>query len=221
MKDFNNGSLAIQQNATEKCDAWTIEEMITMDNISFWLEGVVISGLSIVGIFLNLLGIRILIMKESAQNLFNYLLITLFIADSVYLVLANMESLLNVLIASDYLYFLLFPNFIYPGRWMAMTMSIFMTVAIAHERYVAVRYPIKHRTQEKSAKFRWRRLGKYVITSVVLAILSNLPHAFESKFRWKDMRNYTDDSQERQAQKFKYLDTYYMTADPESSYVHR
>ena len=84
-----------------------------MDNLSFWLEGVVIFGLSIVGTILNLLGIRILIMRESAQNLFNYLLITLFIADTVYLLLANMESLLNVLIASDYLYFMLFPNFFF------------------------------------------------------------------------------------------------------------
>ena len=220
MNDFNNASTAIQQNFTKKCEAWTLEQLKSMDDLSFWLKGVTIFGLSIIGIILNLLAIRVLIMKESAQNLFNNLLITLFIADSVYLVLANMESFLNVLIASDYLYFMLFPNFIYPGRWMAMTMSIFITVAIAHERYVAVLNPIKHRIQEKSSKFRWRRLGKYVITSVVLAVLLNLPHAFESRFRWKDMRNYTKEK-EKDTTRFKYIDTYYMTKDAESSYVHR
>ena len=39
---------------------------------------------------------------------------------------------------------LLFPYFLYPGQTIMMTASIFMTVAIAMERYVAVHYPLDY-----------------------------------------------------------------------------
>ena len=194
--------------------------MQQMDNVSFWMDGVVIFSFSTIGSILNLLAIRILIMKESSQNLFNHLLITLFCADTAFLTLNIIQSVLNVLVLSDYLYFMLFPTFLYPFCWITMTMSIFMTVAIAHERYVAVHHPIKHRLQEKSAKFRRRRLGKDVITSLILSILLNIPHAFEAKFGWRDMRNYTINSQQENSRNFKYLDTYYMTKNP-MTYIQR
>jgi hypothetical protein len=39
---------------------------------------------------------------------------------------------------------LLFPYFLYPGQTIMMTASIFMTVGIAMERYVAVHYPLDY-----------------------------------------------------------------------------
>ena len=220
MNDSNHSSGDFQSNITENCVAWNVEEMQLMDSFSFWLSGVAIFCFSVIGSILNLLAIRILIMKESMQNLFNHLLITLFCADTAFLSLNIIQSVLNKLVLSDYLYFILFPTFLYPFTWITMTMSILMTVAIAHERYVAVRYPIKHRLQEKSAKFRRRRLGKYVIINLILSILLNIPHAFEARFSWRDMRNYTISSNEVKSQNFKYLDTYYMTKNP-MTYVQR
>ena len=39
---------------------------------------------------------------------------------------------------------LLFPHLLYPGQMIVMTASVFMTVAIAMERYVAVHYPLDY-----------------------------------------------------------------------------
>jgi hypothetical protein len=39
---------------------------------------------------------------------------------------------------------MLFPLFLYPGQAIMMSASIFMTVAIAMERYVAVHYPVDY-----------------------------------------------------------------------------
>jgi len=221
MIEFSNHSTDIQQNITKECKAWTLEELQLMDNTGFWLKGVALFSLSTIGVILNLLAIWILTMKESSQNLFNYLLITLFLADTAFLFICITESALNVLILSDYLYFVLFPKFLYPGHWMAMTMSICMTIAIAHERFVAVRYPIKHRLQEKSAKFRRCRFLKYFTSSAILSVMLNIPHAFESEFGWRDMRNYTIiNSPVYESRKFKYLDTYFMTKNP-TSYIQR
>ena len=38
----------------------------------------------------------------------------------------------------------LFPYLLYPGQMIMMTASIFMTVAIAMERYAAVHYPLNY-----------------------------------------------------------------------------
>lgn len=76
------------------------------------------------------------------RNSFNLLLIALICFDSWYLFGSLLGSLKRGLDLKLQLQTLLFPHLIYPSMFISMSASIFMTVAIALERYIAVHYPI-------------------------------------------------------------------------------
>ena len=79
-------------------------------------------------------------------------------------------------VSSDWLYNQLFPFFLYPTKEVTLTASIFLTVAISHERYIAIQKPIIHRQLMKSSKSRWLLLMKYIIPIIIASILINVPH---------------------------------------------
>ena len=146
---------------------WTFEDMQQLNTLTFWVQAVLVVCLSVVGLILNILAIVTLSTRKSMQNMFNYLLVSLLCADSAFLLLNITKSTLDHLILSDYLYFKLFPYLIYPMHWVTMTSSILLTVAISHERYIAIRQPIIHRQQMRSAKSRRLRLIKYILPTIL------------------------------------------------------
>ena len=78
------------------------------------------------------------------RNAFNLLLIALAFFDSCYLFGSILEALRKHFDLTTKLHLLLFPYLLYPGQMIVMTASVFMTVAIAMERYVAVHYPLDY-----------------------------------------------------------------------------
>ena len=74
---------------------------------------------------------------------------------------------------------ILFPYFLYPVNQVAISGSIFMTVAIAWERYVAVHYPIDYNQAMNDVNSIRKRLLKYVGPCFVLALVFNVPKFFE------------------------------------------
>ena len=77
------------------------------------------------------------------RNSFNFLLIALIVMDSCFLLGSIFESLRKNYLAT-HLHIILFPHLLYPLLSIAVTASIYMTVAIATERYIAVHYPIDY-----------------------------------------------------------------------------
>ena len=88
------------------------------------------------------------------RNSFNFLLIALICMDSGFL-LASVFEVFRKLSQSDIgswykdsavynIHLWLFPYFLYPLLSIMVTGSIFMTVAIAFERFFAVHYPIDY-----------------------------------------------------------------------------
>ena len=77
------------------------------------------------------------------RNSFNFLLIALICMDSCFLFGAILDGFRKINMASE-LHVLMFPHFLYPLLQIAVTASIYMTVAIATERYIAVHYPIDY-----------------------------------------------------------------------------
>ena len=79
------------------------------------------------------------------RNSFNFLLISLLCFDSWYLFGAILDSIrkkyFGEVLLTD-VHTILFPYLLYPAMSIFMSASIFMTVAIALERYIAVHYPI-------------------------------------------------------------------------------
>ena len=72
-------------------------------------------------------------------------MISLFFADSCFLVGASLESVrIGFNVATD-LHIHLFPYLIYPGAQFSQTLSTWLTVSIAIERFRAVKNPITYR----------------------------------------------------------------------------
>ena len=121
----------------------TASESQLVDSVSFWAEGVTQTGLGALGIVGNVISCVILTRREM-RNAFNLLLVTLATFDSCYLFGAILESVRKSFDAAPTAQILLFPRFLYPMHQTSMTGSIFMTVAIAFERYTAVFSPINY-----------------------------------------------------------------------------
>ena len=166
------------------CHTVTDPDWDLIHKCRFWVGGIAACCIGIPGLILNLLAICILATGVSKTNNFNRLTTSLFVFDTLFLVL----SLGNVVNKSFGLvtrtYTILLPKFLFPVRYCSMSASIFMTVGIAHERYIAIKYPIHHHQAMESAKFRRIHLMKYILSTVVCAIVFNIPKFFELELAW-------------------------------------
>lgn len=125
------------------CPRFDKEDMVFLINFSFWVEGVLQTGLATLGILGNFVSIFVLT-RKSMRNAFNLLLVTLAAFDTWYLFGAILESFRKTFDLASSWHILLFPYFLYPLHQASMSGSVFMTVAIALERYAAVHYPVNY-----------------------------------------------------------------------------
>ena len=176
--------LNITLNISE-CPQWTEDDLYIYDRFTFWFGIVGGLGVSIIGTGLNIIAIFVLISMKTRQNIFNHLLICLLCADSVFLLCGICFVVFDHLITSDRLYVQLVPV-MSPVYWITLTLSTFLTVAISHERYIAIQYPIVHRQKMKSAKTRRINLLKYIIFIMFVAIVFHVPKFFELEVIWKN-----------------------------------
>lgn len=128
---------------TLDCPSFTQADSFFLVKFSFWVEGVAQTSIATLGIFGNLISCLILTRKHM-RNSFNLLLVTLAAYDTWYLFGAILESFRKSFNLASDLHILMFPYFLYPLHQTSMTGSIFMTVAIAFERYSAVHFPINY-----------------------------------------------------------------------------
>ena len=68
---------------------------------------------------------------------------------------------------------------IYPTIHIALSASTFMTIAISHERYLAVKYPIKYTEDMRTPMVLTRRLRNYTIIVFLTSVIYNLTYFFE------------------------------------------
>lgn len=163
-----------------KCPQYTKEDDALYAKITFWVDGVAVCVVAIIGLIANFLSALILA-KEDMRNSFNFLLIALFCMDSIYLFASILESFRKGFSMTHFVYVILFPYLFYPLLSIAVTGSVFMTVAIAFERYIAVHYPIDYSQAINSPEACRRRLLKYVGPVVIVSILINIPKFLESE----------------------------------------
>ena len=107
------------------------------------------------------------------HNIFNWLVITLSCCDTSVL-LSMFIMVLSTRLSSNLLTLLL-PHFTYPVVHIASTASTIMTVALAHERYLAVQSPIVYSQMLRRASAQRRRLAMHVLPVLLFAILFNMP----------------------------------------------
>ena len=161
----------------------TFAEEAVFENFRWWLVGVFQIGINTIGLIGNSISLRVLLSKGQ-KNLFNMTLTMLTIFDSFFNVTDILECIRNVfhdrsscseisLIQTIHIY--LWPQLLYPLRNIAMTSSIYMTIVLATERYLAVSSPIASYIAKDKRK--WKTMVTYT-GGMIMAITGCLAPLF-------------------------------------------
>ena len=163
-------------------------------NINFWINGVCTVAIVIGGVILNCVSIYIIWKKYENANIFYQMLISLLCFDILVLVTWMNLSLYMAFKINNIVIMHMFPYFSIPSTQIAITASTFMTVAIAHERYLAVRDPLKYSQHMKTPKLQGQRLRLYLFIVIIISIAFNIPHFIELEVRNIDEAILSDNS---------------------------
>ena len=120
---------------------------------------------------------NIFLISRDLHNIFNWLVMTLSCCDTSVLLsmfLLVLSTSPHLSLDSNFLTKLL-PHFTYPVVHIATTASTIMTVALAHERYLAVQAPIVYSQMLKRSSAQRRRLAMHVLPVLLFAICFNMP----------------------------------------------
>ena len=158
------------------CDNVCIQDWRVL--LGYYIAGITNIVVATIGLFVNFLGIYIL-QRGNEKHLFKKLLISLLAFDSCVLVTTIMSALYErLMIRSDILVYL-FPYFSYPFFYIFVCCSTFMTIAISHERYQALKDPIIYRNTNESHSYQNRKLLKYLILAITVSCAYNIVRFFE------------------------------------------
>ena len=128
----------------------------------------------------NIAAIFLLTRPQIRCCFFNQLLILLATFDLLYIMTMMIESL-GTLGYETNLYIELFPVFLFPVNHISMTGSIFTTVGVTVERFLAVHKPHYYNQIIKNVSTHRLRLLKYSLTISVLAVVFNIPKFLEGQ----------------------------------------
>ena len=158
------------------CPTFTNETKYINEQLSFWVGGVLVCFVTSTGFLLNLITIYILYSDSTLKNVFNLLFISLIINDNISLVLMTFETFSTNLKLHTWIHEILYPYFTLPFISISLTAAIFLTIIIAHERYMATKYPISHRQSLISTYERRKLYVKYILLVMTSTIIINLPN---------------------------------------------
>jgi len=181
----------INENHTElNCYNSTEQNDALLQNIGFWVEGVLPIIIGVPGIVGNVFA-AIILSGKTMRNSFNILLIALAIYDSGYVLLDIFQKRSEL---HNNFYVMIFPYLLYPLEMIAMTGSILLTVAIAIERYTAVHYPISYRQTLKNANAMKKRVASYLIPVTLICIAFNVTKFLELSYICTDLAKTNKDN---------------------------
>ena len=169
-----------------ECPIFSNQDIQIYDDIRYWVGGVGVCLLSLVGLILNSVSIFVISRNLTTQNIFNHLIGILFVVDSIFLFLETTHAIHRRLGLLENELQIIFPLFTRPWKKISFTWSIFMIVGIAHERCIAVKYPIQHRQNMMNDAFRRLYLLKYILPILFCGIIFNIPKFFEARLCWDD-----------------------------------
>ena len=184
----NSGNYSNTENVNStllpNCAFYSEWDNILVRQIEYYVEGVILCILAVLGLLANTATLFILFKQKSSENTFSSLLICLFLFDGIILITGLLWSFQTYLKISSNAQIFLFPVLIYPLQNISMTASIFMTVAIAHERYNAIKEPVQYRQMMVDSKVRRNHFMKYIFSIILVSLIFNVPKFFESKVQW-------------------------------------
>ena len=154
-----------------KCANFTEDDGGYFMLTNWWIDTFtqdVVTGIGIVG---NILICVILVQKKVRRNTFNQLRVALALFDiamliTMFLTFALFRSAKDILQA-------VYPVLLWPLMSFSMTISVFMTVAIAWERYGAINNPYTYKSYQEY------RAIQYVSSLIVATLILNIGKFFE------------------------------------------
>ena len=167
--------------------------------INFLVNGVCSCVVVIAGVILNSVSIYIIWKRYGRINIFPEMLICLLFFDiCVVVTWMNLSLYIGFNLRNNVIVHMV-PYFSIPSTHIAITASTFMTVAIAHERYLAVQHPWKYghveilsRQDTLTPNIQSNRLKLYLCIVIVISIAFNIPRLMAYKVRYVDLSNNTN-----------------------------
>ena len=164
-----------------------LDDLETYQNIAWWLEYVLQSVIGVAGIIANTMAIPVLCCKDM-YSIFNRLLIFLAIFDNFFIICQILEAKRKMSLQFEgYFEFnqiheYAFGYFLYQLHAYVLCCSIYITVALALERYRAVWRPVEYHNKYKGVN-PWKQIMKsYVGPVLVFSMIFNIPKCFETEF---------------------------------------
>ena len=151
--------------------SWTMFE----HDFGFWVNGVLACCCAVIGLLLNFITIYILTIKKGLRNVFNRLLLCLCWFDNCVLTIWILARLYIDFEVRPNVFIWMFPYFTFPCGSIAQSASTFMTIALAHERFLAVYNPVKYNQSSLNPKSQTIRVLTYVISVMIFSIVYNIP----------------------------------------------
>ena len=147
-------------------------------DFNWWIGGVLSIFTSGLGIILNTVSICVLCNKRIRASLFNRLLVSLAIMDSLFLAATIFDALTRKLITQYSFYHVyIFVHILYPARSMLICSSTYMTVGLSYERYAFLTKPIHQRARHNTNTY--SRLASYISLIMTFSILYYIPRFFD------------------------------------------
>ena len=137
-------------------------------------------------ILLTMLFACVFFVSLTNPTTFHHLMVILFLVDCFYLFLTILKRIKTVFKTNLIILTMIYPTFIYPMSSISLTMSIFLTVAMAHERYIVIKNPLSHQRHMRSSKYRRNMLLKYLLFMVICSVGFNFSKFFEAYIVWED-----------------------------------
>jgi hypothetical protein len=141
----------------------------------FWSEGVLSTSVAAFGLVGNLVSIWVLSVPEMRCNAFNRLLLALACIDCLFIGPGILIYTFKAFKLEADWYNYLFPIVFYPFSEIALCSSIYMTVAIAVERFIGLCRPFRRLTSRPSPA------KAYILPVLLLSVILNIPKFLESE----------------------------------------
>ena len=159
-------------------DGRSVSTIKAAEPCRFWAEGVISTVVAIFGFMGNLISIWVLSDQELRSSAFNRLLLALAIIDCMFIMPGTVIYTAKAFSWEADWYNRSFPVFLYPFTEIALCSSIYMTLAIAVERYFGLCRPFQRLSGSCSAK-------TYITPVVLIAMLLNIPKFLESETNFR------------------------------------
>ena len=150
-------------------------------NYKYYCDGVLVPIIGLFGLIGNITSIIVLARPRMIRDTFHKLLLCLACVDTIYIICGGISYTSRALEFGSDTITLAFPYFIYPFTYIAMSGSIFMTVAISIERFLGICFPL-HLPADM------RKSWHYILPVLILTLAFNIPKFLEGEINWREDR---------------------------------